>query len=143
MSIDLYVEAFEKMPGEDEKLFYKLWSYNRVNIFEYEADVDKYSEKLMPIFNEILEEKKKEGLYSDCRYQYECVICLSFEDAVKISDIIFEEFKEDNPKIEDHELLLAVSYGVGEFVHFIEKCKTNDEIRKELFDNYWITLYLC
>lgn len=142
MSIDLYLEAFEKMPGEDEKLFYRLWSYNRVNTGN-ETDIDRYHEKLIDLFNEILERKIKEGLYDDCKDDYECVICLSFEDAVKISDIIFEELKEDNPKIEDHELLLAVSYGVGEFVHFIEKCKTNDEIRKELFDNYWITLYLC
>lgn len=142
MSIDLYLEAFEKMPGEDEKLFYRLWSYDRVNTGN-ETDIDRYHKKLMDLFNEILERKKKEGLYSDCRYQYECVICLSFEDAVKISDIIFEQLKEENPKIDDPELLLAVSYDVGEFVHFIEKCKVNDEIRKELFDNYWITLYLC
>ena len=31
MSTDLYLEAFEKMPEEDEKLFYRLWSYNIVN----------------------------------------------------------------------------------------------------------------
>ena len=142
MSIDLYLEAFEKMPEEDEKLFYRLWSYNRVNTGN-ETDIDRYHEKLIDLFNEILERKKKEGLYSDCRYQYECVICLSFEDAVKVSDIIFEELKKEYPNIDDHELLLAVAYGVGEFVHFIEKCKKNDELRKELFDNYWITLYLC
>ena len=142
MSIDLYLEAFEKMPGEDEKLFYRLWSYNRVNTGN-ETDIDKYHEKLIDLFNEILEKKKKEGLYSDCRYQYECVICLSFEDAVKVSDIIFEELKKEYSNIEDHELLLAVSYGIGEFVYFIEKCKTNDELKKELFGDYWITLYLC
>lgn len=142
MSIDLYLEAFEKMPEEDEKLFYRLWSYNRVNTGN-ETDIDRYHEKLIDLFNEILERKKKEGLYSDCRYQYECVICLSFEDAVKVSDIIFEELKKENPEIDDYELLLAVSYGVGEFVHFIEKCKVDDGIKKELFDNYWITLYLC
>ena len=142
MSIDLYLEAFEKMPEEDEKLFYRLWSYNRVNTGN-ETDIDRYHEKLIDLFNEILERKKKEGLYSDCRYQYECVICLSFEDAVKVSDIIFEELKKEYSNIEDHELLLAASYGAGEFVHFIEKCKVDDEIRKELFDNYWITLYLC
>lgn len=142
MSTDLYLEAFEKMPGEDEKLFYRLWSYNRVNTGN-ETDIDRYHEKLIDLFNEILERKIKEGLYDNCKDDYECVICLSFEDAVKVSDIIFEELKKDNPKIEDYELLLAVSYGIGEFVHFIEKCKTNDEIRKELFDNYWITLYLC
>lgn len=142
MSTDLSLEAFEKMPGEDEKLFYRLWSYNRVNTGN-ETDIDKYHEKLIDLFNEILEKKKKEGLYSDCRYQYECVICLSFEDAVKVSDIIFEELKKENPEIDDYELLLAVAYGVGEFVHFIEKCKVDDEIKKELFDNYWITLYLC
>lgn len=142
MSTDLYLEAFEKMPEEDEKLFYRLWSYNRVNTGN-ETDIDRYHEKLIDLFNEILERKIKEGLYDDCKDDYECVICLSFEDAVKVSDIIFEELKKDNPEINDHELLLAVSYGVGEFVNFIEKCKTNDEIRKELFDNYWITLYLC
>ena len=142
MSTDLYLEAFEKMPEEDEKLFYRLWSYNRVNTGD-ETDIDRYHEKLIDLFNEILERKKKEGLYSDCRYQYECVICLSFEDTVKVSDIIFEELKKEYPNIDDYELLLAASYGVGEFVHFIEKCKVNDEIRKELFNNYWITLYLC
>lgn len=142
MSIDLYLEAFEKMPEEDEKLFYKLWSYDRVNTGN-EIDIDRYHKNLIDLFNEILERKKKEGLYSDCRYQYEPVICLSFEESVEVSDIIFEQLKEENPKIDDPELLLAVSYGAGNFVYYIEKCKTNIELRNDLFNNYWITLYLC
>ena len=142
MSIDLYLEAFEKMPEEDEKLFYRLWSYNRVNTGN-ETDIDMYHKKLRPLFDEILERKIKEGLYDDCKDDYECIICLSFEDAVKVSDIMFEQLKEDNPKIEDPELLLAVSWGAGDFIRYIEKCKTNLELREVLFEDFWITLYLC
>lgn len=90
MSTDLYLEAFEKMPGEDEKLFYRLWSYSRVSTGE-EVNIDSYHKKLRPLFDEILERKIKEGLYDNCKDNYE--------------------------------LLLAVSYDVGEFVYFIEKCK--------------------
>lgn len=142
MSTDFSLEAFEKMPGEDEKLFYRLWSYSRVSTGA-EINIDSYHKRLRPLFDEILERKIKEGLYDDCKDDYEYIICLSFKDAVKVSDIIFEELKKENPEIDDYELLLAVSYGIGEFVYFIEKCKKNDELRKELFDNYWITLYLC
>lgn len=142
MSTDLYLEAFEKMPEEDEKLFYRLWSYNRVNTGD-ETDIDMYHKKLRPLFDEILERKIKEGLYDDCKDDYECIICLSFEDAVKVSDIMFEQLKEDNPKIEDPELLLAVSWGAGDFIRYIEKCKTNLELREVLFEDFWITLYLC
>ena len=142
MSIDLYLEAFEKMPEEDEKLFYRLWSYNRVNTGD-ETDIDMYHKKLRPLLDEILERKIKEGLYDDCKDDYEYIICLSFEDAVKVSDIMFEQLKEDNPKIEDPELLLAVSWGAGDFIRYIEKCKTNLELREVLFEDFWITLYLC
>lgn len=141
MSTDLYLEAFEKMPGEDEKLFYRLWSYNRVNTGD-ETDIDRYHKKLIDLFDEILERKIKEGLYDDCKDSYEYIICLSFEEAVKVSDIMFEELKEDNPKIEDPDLLLSVSYGAGDFIYYIEKCKTNLEVRKALFEDFWITLYL-
>lgn len=142
MSTDLYLEAFEKMPEEDEKLFYRLWSYNRVNTGD-ETDIDMYHKKLRPLLDEILERKIKEGLYDDCKDDYEYIICLSFEDAVKVSDIMFEQLKEDNPKIEDPELLLAVSWGAGDFIRYIEKCKTNLELREVLFEDFWITLYLC
>ena len=142
MSTDLYLEAFEKMPEEDEKLFYRLWSYNRVNTGD-ETDIDMYHKKLRPLLDEILERKIKEGLYDDCKDDYEYIICLSFEEAVKVSDIMFEQLKEDNPKIEDPELLLAVSWGAGDFIRYIEKCKTNLELREVLFEDFWITLYLC
>ena len=142
MSTDLYLEAFEKMPEEDEKLFYRLWSYNRVNTGD-ETDIDMYHKKLRPLLDEILERKIKEGLYDDCKDDYEYIICLSFEDAVKVSDIMFEQLKEDNPKTEDPELLLAVSWGAGDFIRYIEKCKTNLELREVLFEDFWITLYLC
>ena len=56
---------------------------------------------------------------------------------------MFEQLKEDNPKIEDPELLLAVSWGAGDFIRYIEKCKTNLELREVLFEDFWITLYLC
>lgn len=141
MSTDFSLEAFEKMPGEDEKLFYRLWSYSRVSTGA-EINIDSYHKRLRPLFDEILERKIKEGLYDDCKDDYECIICLSFEDAVKVSDIIFEELKKKYSNIEDHELLLAVSYGIGEFVYFIEQCKTNLEVRKALFEDFWITLYL-
>lgn len=142
MSTDFSLEAFEKMPGEDEKLFYRLWSYSRVSTGA-EINIDSYHKILRPLFDEILERKIKEGLYDDCKDDYEYIICLSFEDAVKVSDIIFEQLKEDNPKIEDPELLLAVSWGAGDFIRYIEKCKTNLELREVLFEDFWITLYLC
>ena len=62
MSIDLYLEAFEKMPGEDEKLFYKLWSYSRVSSGA-DTNIDMYHKKLRPLFDEIQKRKIKEGLY--------------------------------------------------------------------------------
>lgn len=141
MSTDFSLEAFEKMPGEDEKLFYRLWSYSRVSTGA-ETNVDSYHKRLRPLFDEILERKIKEGLYDDCKDSYEYIICLSFEEAVKVSDIMFEQLKEDNPKIEDPDLLLSVSYGAGDFIYYIEKCKTNLEARKALFEDFWITLYL-
>ena len=55
---------------------------------------------------------------------------------------MFEQLKEDNPKIEDPDLLLSVSYGAGDFIYYIEKCKTDLEVRKALFEDFWITLYL-
>lgn len=141
MSTDFSLEAFEKMPGEDEKLFYRLWSYSRVSTGA-EINIDSYHKRLRPLFDEILERKIKEGLYDDCKDSYEYIICLSFEEAVKASDIMFEQLKEDNPKIEDPDLLLSVSYGAGDFIYYIEKCKTNLEARKALFEDFWITLYL-
>lgn len=141
MSTDFSLEAFEKMPGEDEKLFYKLWSYSRVSTGA-EINIDSYHKRLRPLFDEILERKIKEGLYDDCKDSYEYIICLSFEEAVKVSDIMFEQLKEDNPKIEDPDLLLSVSYGVGDFIYYIEKCKTDLEVREALFEDFWITLYL-
>lgn len=142
MSTDFSLEAFEKMPGEDERLFYRLWSYGRVSTGA-DTNVDSYHKRLRPLFDEVQERKIKEGLYDDCKDDYEYIICLSFEEAVKVSDLMLEQLKEDNPQIEDLDLLLSVSYGAGDFIYYIEKCKTDLEVREALFKDFWITLYFC